>query len=190
MSDQGPVPPADPTGGQPYQQPQYPAQPPQPQYPAQPPQPQYPAQPQYAQPAQPQYSTPAQAYPQQYAGQPASLQYGAPTPGKTNALAVTALVVGVVGLFLCWIPFLGVLIGIAAIVLGFLGMRKAAEVGGKGLAIGGIAAGALTLLIGLVFTVITLFVVNAVDDNVDNLDDFNEQLQEELDQLEEDVNNG
>jgi hypothetical protein len=173
MSDQGPVPPADPSGGQPYQQPQY----------------GQPAQPQYGQPAQPQYAPPA-GYPQQYAGQPASLQYGAPAPSKTNALALTALIVGVVGLFLCWIPFLGVLIGVVAVVLGFLGIRKAAEVGGKGLAIGGIVAGGLTLLIGLIFTVITLFVVSTVDDNIDDLDRFNEELQQELEQLEEDMQNG
>lgn len=142
--------------------------------------------PQYAQ----QYPAPGQAYPQQqypqqpYPGQPASLQYGAPAaPTKTNALALTALIVGIVGLFLCWIPFLGLLVGLVAVVLGFLGMRKSAEVGGKGLAIGGIVAGGIVFLIGLIFTVITLFVVNAANDNLDEIDDFNQELQQQLDDM-------
>ena len=141
-----------------------------------------------------QYPAPGQAYPQQnpqqpypgqpYPGQPASLQYGAPTgPSKTNALAITALVVGVVGLMLCWVPFLGLIIGIAALVLGFIGMKKSTELGGKGLAIGGIATGGLTLLIGLIVTVATIFFVNAVDDNIDDWDELNERIQEDLENM-------
>lgn len=154
--------------------------PPTPQYPQQ----QYPQQQPYPQ----QYPAPGQAYPQQqYPGQPASLQYGGAPPSKTNGLALAALIVGVVGLFLCWIPFLGLVVGLIAVVLGFLGMKKSTEAGGRGLAIGGIAVGALTALIGLVFTVITLFVVKAANDNVD---DWNDELDRINEEILEDIENG
>lgn len=161
--------------------PAQPTPPPAPQYPAPgeayPPQQQYPAQ---------QY--PGQQYPaQQYPGQPASLQYGAPTgPTKTNGLALTALIVGIAALVLCWVPVLGLLLGIVAVILGILGMKKASDGGGKGLAIGGLATGALALLIGLFVTVTVLFLANAVDDNLNDVDwdELNEQLEEDLQDLE------
>lgn len=153
--------------------------------PTPPPAPQYPA-PGEAYPPQQQY--PAQPYPAQpYPGQPASLQYGAPTgPAKTNGLALAALIVGISALVFCWVPVLGLLLGIVAVVLGILGMKKATDGSGKGLAIGGLATGALALLIGLFVTVTVLFLANAVDDSLDEVDwdELNEQLEEDLQELE------
>ena len=64
----------------------------------------------------------------------------APVPSKTNAAAVASLVCGL----LACVPFLT---GLAAIVLGVLGIKKARDprAGGKGLAVAGLILGVLSL---------------------------------------------
>lgn len=81
-------------------------------------------------------------------------------------MAIGSLVCGILSFFTC-----GVL-GIVAIILGFLGLGKAKEQNGngKGMAIGGMVTGALGILIG----VFLLFTVILVGNEVENdLDDFN-----------------
>jgi hypothetical protein len=93
----------------------------------------------------------------------------APAPAaKTNILSIISLVAGILGFLstcLSIIPILGWfclgiggLFGIAALVLGFLGMnqvKKTAEKG-KGMAIAGIVLGGLTILGICVMGILTL----------------------------------
>ena len=155
------------------------SQPPAQQYPAQ----QYPAQ-QYPAAPQGQYP-PGPGYGQQ--------PYGAP-PSKNNGLAITALVLGIVALLSVWVPPLAIVLALVAVVLGFLAMRKVPEAGGRGLALGGLITGGLALLTSIVLLVLTALVFNAAEDNIDDLDDvFDEEFQQQLDdlneQLEEDLQN-
>jgi hypothetical protein len=66
----------------------------------------------------------------------------APEPRKTNVLAVTSLICGI----LACVPFLT---GIAAIITGVMGMRKANDprYGGRGIAIAGLVLGVLSVLL-------------------------------------------
>ena len=72
--------------------------------------------------------------------------YPAPAPRRTNGAAVASLVCGILG---C-IPFVT---GLAAIVLGIFGIKKAKDpqVGGKGLAIAGLILGVLSVGIWTLF---------------------------------------
>lgn len=79
------------------------------------------------------------------------------TPAATNGLAIAAMVVGIVAFISGWLPFWGLLVGVAAIVLGFIALKKPT---GKGMAITGIITGALAVLTSIIFTV--LFVVTLV----------------------------
>lgn len=89
---------------------------------------------------------------------------GYPPPGPpasggstTNVLGITSLVLGILSIvmFFCC---LGVILGPAAIVTGFLGMRKADEpgsqVGGRGMAMAGLICGAIGLVIALFFIIL------------------------------------
>lgn len=92
-------------------------------------------------------------------------------------MAVAALVVGIISLLgvFCW-GVGGIVLGLVAVVLGVLGMRKSKELPGepqKGLAIGGIVTGALGLLGGLVFLVLTVFLVSTADDLESDFGDIN-----------------
>jgi len=72
------------------------------------------------------------------------VSYATPAgPQQGNGLAVTSLVVGILGF--CILPIVG---GIGAIVLGILGLNKTKDprVGGKGMAIAGIILGSLSMI--------------------------------------------
>lgn len=106
---------------------------------------------------------------------PPGMPYGAPVQqnSTTNGLAVAALVVGILSLPFAFACGSGVLFGIVAIVLGFLGRKKANEEmagNGAGMALAGIITGVLGLLASAAFV---LFFWILADNTVDNLDDFN-----------------
>ena len=73
-----------------------------------------------------------------------------PQQATTNGLSVAALVVGIVAFVSGWIPLWGVLVGIAALVLGILALKKT---NGKGMAIAGIVTGGLGALTGILVTI-------------------------------------
>ena len=66
--------------------------------------------------------------------------------GPTNGLAIAALIVGIVAFLSGWIPFWGFIVGVAAVVLGVIALKKP---GGKGMAIAGLVTGGLGALTGL-----------------------------------------
>ncbi len=83
--------------------------------------------------------------------QPIAVQAQAPPPapaaaGKTSGLAIASLVLGILGI--CSYGLLGAL----GLILGIVSLRKInrsqGQIGGKGLAIAGIATGAATLFLG------------------------------------------
>lgn len=166
MSDQGGW--GQQPGGQP-QQPGWGQQPPPPPPPQQPPPQQWGAPP----PPQPGYGPPQ--------------GYGGPAPTPTNGLAVGSLIAGIIAFFTGWI-FIGIVIGIAAIVMGFLAMKKP---GGRGLAIGGIITGALGIVFGLIIVAVVVFAADSVDeftDLGDCLEDAGDD-QSEIDECEDEFFN-
>jgi len=149
----------------PYAQPQYPQQPPYTDPYAQPQQPQY-ADP-YAQP-QPTsgnpYPTSGNPYPTSppaYPSYPVA-GYGAPAPagsGQSNVLGILALILGIVSIPMACCFYIGLLPGGAAVVLGFLGMKKVeqGQATNKGMALAGAICGGVGALLSVAFLV--LFVV-------------------------------
>lgn len=93
-----------------------------------------------------------QQQPQQDAygyGQPAGYPYAAPVTKKAPGMALAAMILGIVGVVTGFFVF-GVLLGIAAIILGALSLKKVKEAGaGKGFAITGIVTGAVAVLFSL-----------------------------------------
>ena len=99
-------------------------------------------------------SYPGQPYPE--GQQPAPAYYPVPQKPATNGLGVAALVIGIVGIVCFWIPFLGLLLGIVAVVLGILGVRKKNSPSGTSIA--GLILGIFATLAGIVVLILTLFV--------------------------------
>jgi hypothetical protein len=87
--------------------------------------------------------TPAPPVPVSVVALPESVKNGLATPG---------MVLGIIGLSISWIPFLGFFslpLGILATVFGGVGVSKANKLGGlkKGQAIAGIVTGVLAILV-------------------------------------------
>lgn len=81
-----------------------------------------------------------------------------PAP-RVSGFAVTALVCGVVGLVLCWVPGVDVILGIIAATFGALGWHQASKGRpGFGMAIAGMVLGIVTLV---VFTVLIIAAANS-----------------------------
>ena len=81
-----------------------------------------------------------------------------PGGGQTNALAIVALVFGILSLTIgccCWthIP-----LGITAVICGFIGMNKAKETGsGNGMALAGLICGGIALVLYTILAIVSLF---------------------------------
>lgn len=76
--------------------------------------------------------------------------YGAPARAP-QGMAISSLVLGIIGLLLACVAF-GAVFGIVAVILGVvaLGRVKRGVGGGRGLAIAGIVTGAIALLLGII----------------------------------------
>ena len=75
-----------------------------------------------------------------------------PLISQENGAATAALVVGVIGFLLCWVPVIDLILGVIAIVLGSKGQKdqNGNASRNKGLGIAGIILGAFTLFISLI----------------------------------------
>lgn len=74
-------------------------------------------------------------------------------PAKSNGLAIAALIVGIAAVLSGWVPFWGFVVGVAAIILGIIGLKKSGQ---KGMSIAGIITGAIGALWSLVISVIVI----------------------------------
>lgn len=72
---------------------------------------------------------------------------------SAGGLAIAALVTGIVALVFCWAPFFGLAVGVTAVVLGIIALKKAQN---KGMSITGIVTGGIATLVNLIF--VSLFV--------------------------------
>ena len=87
-------------------------------------------------------------------------------------MSVAALVLSILGLVICWIPyvgFLGVLSGIVGLILGIISMKS--PTGNKGLGIVGVVVGAIALLLGGIVQTITVIGTVAIVENAPGITD-------------------
>ena len=77
-----------------------------------------------------------------------------PQPAGGNAWAMPSLILGIIGILIMLMPYVGLALGILAVIFGILGVRASRTHGHrKGLAIAGIAPGGVTALVGIVIAV-------------------------------------
>jgi hypothetical protein len=112
--------------------------------------------------SQPKTAQPEQAEPVVAAAQtPAT-----PTATGSKGLAIAAMVVGICSIVFGWVPFLGLILGIVAIVLGIIALKRKI---GKGMSIAGIVTGALATIWNIIvsFAIIaTILGIAAIGNNI------------------------
>ena len=87
-----------------------------------------------------------------------------PQRQEGNGLAVAGMVLGIVALVLCWIPFLCQILALLGIIFGALGIGRANKIGkGKGMAIAGLVCGVVGGVLG---TVLIVMAMKSFDDYV------------------------
>lgn len=150
-------------------------------------QPQYGSQPQYGQPQYggqpPQYGQ--QPYPQSpsYGMSPGGPGGGG---GQRNGLGIAALVLGIIGLVTSLFVF-GGLLGVIAIILGVVGLGRVRrrEANNRGVAIAGIVLGVLAVVI----SVLIIGLAGWIFDKAQNCADPNLTDQQQAECLEDEFNN-
>lgn len=92
-----------------------------------------------------------------------------PPPRDNGGFAVASFVVGLVGLLVnfCCIPYLSAIMGILALVFGFVSLRSSK----KGMAIAGIILGAVAIVIGL-FVLLGAFAILGYDGVNEFIEEF------------------
>jgi hypothetical protein len=107
----------------------------------------------------------APPYPYQYQNQPGPYPGGYPAPpppyhgyppppaGPRNGFGIASLVLAIIALVTVWSGFGGIILGLVAVVVGFLGRGrvKRGEANNGGVAIAGIVLGALAVVVGSAF---------------------------------------
>ena len=115
-----------------------------------------------------------QPYGQQYGQQPAPQwgqqpAYGQPAygqqPAARNGLGITALVLGILALLLCWFPGVGLVLGIAAIVFAIVHLRRVGKLQATTRAFGivGLILGVISSLVGAAIIAAIVWFANSDD---------------------------
>jgi hypothetical protein len=104
------------------------------------------------------YPPPYPPPPQPYSG------FTPPPTGPRNGLGITALVLAIIGLVFCWSVAGGIILGLCAIIIGFVGRGrvKRGEATNGGVAIAGIVLGFLAIIVSLIFIPIWIGVFGEV----------------------------
>jgi hypothetical protein len=90
--------------------------------------------------------------------------FAPPPTGPRNGLGTAALALAIVGLLFCWTVAGGVILGLCAVIIGFVGQGrvKSGEATNGGVAISGIVLGFLAIIVSLVFIAIWIGLFDAV----------------------------
>lgn len=126
---------------------------------------------------------PHQDYPDQAADGAQPYAAPEPTPARSNPLAVAALVLGIIACLLFWTVVGGIVLGLLAVVLGIMGVRRAR--GGRAphrtMSIVGTVLGALGLVVSTVLVIIGVSLLNS-----DEFENFGDCVQHADSQSEKD----
>ncbi len=76
---------------------------------------------------------------------------------ESKALAIVALVLGIIGIIFCWAPFFGLICCLAGVILGIVALVKKQQ---KGMAIAGLVCGAVGLISSILISIATGAIVS------------------------------
>jgi len=78
---------------------------------------------------------------------------------RSSGSSIAALVCGIISIILCWVPIVGLVLGIIGCSMGGKGIREANDgiAIGKGMAIGGLVTGIIGTVIASFYSIIYIF---------------------------------
>lgn len=93
------------------------------------------------------YGQPSQPYPQQNYGQPVRAVVYDTMPAKNNNVAIAGLILGILSILGCWIPFWNLILSIAGIICSAIGLSHKGQT--NGMAVGGLITSIVGFLLSL-----------------------------------------
>jgi hypothetical protein len=83
---------------------------------------------------------------------------GAPASAPNNTLGLVSMILGILAIVLACCYYIGVGVGIAAVVLGFMGKQKADQglATNRGMAMTGLICGAVAIALGILAGILTV----------------------------------
>ncbi|QZY52754.1 hypothetical protein [Leucobacter tenebrionis] len=108
-------------------------------------------------------SNPVPPMPPAPSAQPAAPAYGAAPAQPKKALAITGMALGIAGLVLSWVPFLGVGLALVGLVLSIIALVKKQP---KAFSITGLVTSIVGLIIGAIVTITVIWALGAGVDAV------------------------
>lgn len=98
------------------------------------------------------YGQPSPPYAQQNYGQPVRAVVYDTMPAKNNNVAIAGLILGILSILGCWIPFWNLILSIAGIICSAIGLSHKGQT--NGMAVGGL----ITSIVGLLLSLFMCFI--------------------------------
>ncbi len=92
-----------------------------------------------------------------YPPQPEYPAYGGYRPAQTNGPGIASLILGIVGLAIFWIPFVGLPVSIVGLIVAAVGMKR---LDGKGFAVAGLVLSIIGIILGGCITAATISAIH------------------------------
>lgn len=91
-----------------------------------------------------------------------------PPPQPQNGLGVTALVLGIIGAVTFFTVWMGIVLGVLALIFGLVGLSKARKgmATNKGVALAGTILGGIAVVVSVVWLVVVVMAVKSVSDEI------------------------
>lgn len=121
-----------------------------------------------------------------------------------SSVAIASMVLGILGIITCWVPILGIVLAVIALVLSVKGLNNSKDTNkGRGFSIAGLSCGAVGIMLGVIYMfvwIITAIVLKTTYDVYDDVKKSNKynynnntyvnrryDIEDDYDQLTKDV---
>lgn len=93
-----------------------------------------------------------------------------------NTTAIVSMVLGIISVILCWVPIIGLALGIVSLVFATKGLKKSRIINkGKGFSIAGISCGSVGIALNVFYTIMWIFMgfimkytYDTIENEIDN----------------------
>lgn len=98
---------------------------------------------------------------------------------ETNSKALTGMILGIISVVICWLPIIGLALGITSLVLSVKGNKTAKETNnGKGFAIAGISCGSVGIVLNVIYSFVWILYIAIFKYTYDTIKDETNVLRE------------
>ena len=113
-----------------------------------------------------------------------------PAPTKTDGFAITSMVLGIIAILTC---IYGIILGVLAVIFGHVSLSKINKdptLGGKGMAVAGLACGYVACVISIVMMIMAAVAVSAAQEGATQIEKaMNKAIKEQQELQQQQQNN-